>query len=313
MPASRPLSILVLGAGGVGGYFGARLAAAGHEVTFLARGAHREAMARDGLRVLASDGELHVEAPGLLGAESEAGPFEVVLACVKLWDLESAARCIEPFLSPDSMVVPFQNGVSALDILTGVLGAERLLGGVAQIAASIERPGVIRQTGGFARLFFGEPDGGRSSRADALLTACQEAGIEARLSESIESRIWMKFIMLAPMAGAACRRRASIGEILAAADGQAELGRLIEETVAVGRAKGVTLPDDVAAKTLAFYGDLPSEMKPSMLHDLEAGKRLEVDWLSGEVVRLGESLGVDTPAHRAVVETLEPVKLGRPG
>lgn len=305
------MKVVVLGAGGVGGYFGAKLAAAGNEVVFVARGAHREAMARDGLLVHTSEGELHIPEPHLLGDGSDVGPCDAALVCVKLWDLEAAAELLRPLCGPESAVLPLQNGVTASDTLATALGPDCVLGGVAQIAAQIEAPGVIRQTGKFARLIFGERDGSRSARIEALHAACQAAGIDAKISDSIEIDHWKKFVLLAPIAGAASRHRLPLGALMAEPARAAELRALVEEVVAVGRAKGVALADDLAEKTFAFHRDLPAEMKPSMLHDLEAGRRLELDWLNGEVVRLGEALGVETPAHRAVTEALEGVKLGQ--
>ena len=304
------MKVLVLGAGGVGGYFGTKLALAGNDVTFVARGAHRDAMARDGLLVRTPAGELHLPQPSLLADDGDLGPCDAALVCVKLWDLDAAAQRLKPLCGPETAVLPLQNGVTASDSLAAVLGPEPVLGGVAQIAAKIEAPGVIRQTGKFARLIFGERHGGRSARVEALHAACQAAGIDAKLSDSIEIDHWKKFVMLAPMAGAASRHRLAMGALLEEPARAAELRALVEEAVAVGRAKGVALAADLAEKTFAFYRDLPAEMKPSMLHDLEAGRRLELDWLNGEIVRLGESLGVETPAHRAVVEALDAVKLG---
>ena len=305
------MKIVIVGAGGVGGFFGAKLAADGNEVTFVARGAHREAMARDGLKVLSPAGDFHIPEPRLLGDPEETGLCDVALVCVKLWDLEDAAQLLLPLLGPESTVVPLQNGVTASDTLAASLGAERIMSGLAQVGTQIESPGVIRQTGKFAKLIFGKRDGSRSARGEALLAACQSAGFDAKLSTSIEIDLWKKFVMLASFAGAASRRRQPIGAVLAEPDGEAELEALVTEAVAVGRAKGVGLAEDLADKTLAFYRDLPAEMKPSMLHDLEAGRRLEVDWLSGEVVRLGAALGVETPASQAVVEALDAVKNGR--
>ena len=306
------MRFLVVGAGGVGGYFGGKLAADGNEVVFVARGAHREAMARDGLTVHAETGEIRIDTPLLHESPETTGLCDVVLVCVKLWDLAPAADLIRPCLGQDSAVVPLQNGVAAVDILSERLGAPHVLGGVAQVAARIERPGVIRQTGGFQRLVFGERDGSRSWRAESLLAACEAAGIDALLSERIEVDIWRKFVLLAPMAGAAGLHRASLGTVLADPAHAAQLEALVAETLAVARAKGVALPDDLLDKTLKAYRGMPDAMKPSMLHDLEAGRRLELDWLNGQVVKLGRELGVATPENAAVQEALTPYALGGP-
>ncbi len=200
------MKIAIVGAGGVGGYFGARLAEAGHEVAFVARGAHKEAMKAKGLTVRSPLGDIYLPAPDVVDDPAAVGPREAVLFCVKLWDVPGAAEIVRPMLGRESCVVPIQNGVSVTETLSGRLGAEQVLGAVTQISASIEAPGVIRHHGDFARLIFGElggePGGGSSARLERLAAACQAAGIEARVSSDIAVDIWKKFIFLAPMAGA---------------------------------------------------------------------------------------------------------------
>ena len=303
------MKIAVVGTGGVGGYFGARLAAAGNEVIFGARGAHRRAMADRGLKLLSALGDLHVKTPRLLDDPREVGFCEAVLLCVKLWDLEAAAAAAKPLVGPRTAVVPFQNGVESEDMAASVLGSRAILGGVAHIAAAIAEPGVIRHTGSFARLAFGARGGG-AARGHALLAACEAARIEATAADDIERRIWEKFVLLSPLAGATCFHRCSIGEVLADPERRARAETLIEETVAVGRAKGIALADDVTARTLALAAGMPYEMKTSMLHDLEAGRRLELPWLNGAVVRLGRELGVATPENAGVADALDPYREG---
>jgi 2-dehydropantoate 2-reductase len=207
-------------------------------------------------------------------------------------------------------VVPIQNGVSVTDTLTGLLGAESVLGAVTQISASIEAPGVIRHHGEFARLIFGELGGGTSARLERLEAACTEAGIEARVAPDIEAEIWKKFIFLAAMAGVTAFYRAPIGEIRDDPERRARLEALLRETAAIGRAKGVALPEGLEEGSLGFLDKLPPEMKSSMQLDLERGRRLELEWLNGEVVRLGVELGVPTPETAAVFEALKPFAMG---
>lgn len=305
------MKYVVMGAGGVGGYFGARLVAGGDEVAFVARGAHREAMKARGLSVRSPLGDVRVESPVVPDDPSDFGLCDFVLFCVKLWDLEAAAEAIRPLLAHDAAVVPFQNGVSAAERLAAILGPRHAVGGVAQISATIERPGVIRHHGNFARLIFGERDGSRSRRIECLHAACTGAGIEARVSDDIERDIWEKFAFLAPMAGATALDRCGIGAVFADRARRARLEAMVRETVAVGRAKGVALPGDLETRTMAFLERLPGAMKASMCHDLEHGRRLELEWLNGEVVRLGRGLGVVTPANAEVAEALMPYALGR--
>ncbi len=307
------MKLVIMGAGGVGGYFGARLAAAGGEVVFIARGAHKDAMRANGLTVHSSLGDVHLDIVAAMDDPGAVGPCDIILFCVKLWDVEVAAEAIRPLLSDDTCVVPIQNGVGVTGMLSRLLGAEHVMGGVAQISASIEAPGVIRHHGNFARLVFGELDGSASRRQERLLAACAGAGIEARVSPKIEAEIWEKFIFLAPMAGATAFYRASIGEILGDPERRARFEAMVAETAAVGRAKGVALGDGQAARTLAFVADLPPAMKASMLLDLELGRRLELDWLNGEVVRLGAEFGVETPENAAVHEALKPFAMGADG
>lgn len=305
------MKFAIVGAGGVGGYFGARLAADGNDVVFVARGAHREAMAARGLKVRSPKGDLHIEAPELFEDPLKTGLCDFVLFCVKLWDLESAAELVKPLLSHDSAVIPLQNGVTAEADLGRLLGPRYVLGGVAHIAAKIAEPGVIEHGGEMARLTFGELDGLASWRQECLLSACMGAGIEAKAASDIKVALWRKFVLLSPFAGAACFHRCALGELLDNPERTKLLETLVAEASAVGRAAGVALPADTEAKTLVAYRALPKSMKPSMLHDLEAGRRLELPWLNGAVVRLGAEHGVAIAANAQVTEALEPAVLGR--
>jgi 2-dehydropantoate 2-reductase len=308
------MRIAIIGAGGVGGYFGARLAEAGHEVAFVARGAHKGAMKIKGLTVHSALGDIYLPTPEVVDDPAAVGPSEVVLFCVKLWDVPEAAEILRPMLAAGSCVVPIQNGVTVTDTLSGLLGVEPVLGAVTQISASIEAPGVIRHHGDFARLIFGEPggepEGGKSARLERLEAACQAAGIEARVSPDIAVDIWKKFIFLAPMAGVTAFYRGPIGAIQDDPERWARLEAMVRETAAVGRAKGVALADETEEGSLGFLGKLPPAMRSSMQLDLERGRRLELEWLNGEVVRLGAELGVPTPENAAVFEALKPFARG---
>ena len=300
------MKILVYGAGGVGGYFGARLAADGNDVIFAARGAHREAMAAEGLRVLSPLGDLHIERPVLLGDPAETGLCDVVLLCTKLWDLAAAAQSLAPMLAYDTAVIPLQNGIDGEEIVANAVGKERTVGGVAQIVAAIETPGTIRHNGKLARIVFGELNGEGSWRLEAFSAACVGAGIDHTLAEDIQREIWKKFVMLTPLAGATSYYRAPLGEILGDAERRAFHASLVQETAAVAAAKGISLPPDIAEKVIAGTAKLPESAKSSMLHDLEGGRRLELPWLNGAVVRLGGELGVETPSHQKVCDALTP-------
>jgi 2-dehydropantoate 2-reductase len=304
------MRFLIFGSGGVGGYFGARLAAAGHDVAFIARGAQRRAMAAKGLRVLSAKGDVLIEAPAVFEDPAEAGPRDVVLLCVKMGDTRAAAEALRPALAEDAAVVSLQNGVEAEDILAEVLGRARVLGGVAYIAAHIAEPGVILHAGEMARVAFGELDGTASPRAQALLAAFRDAGIDAEVPKDIRARIWRKFALLAPLAGATCLGRCPVGRVRDDPALRAKLEAMVAEVVALGRARGIGLEEGSAARVRDQIACLPADMKTSMLHDLEAGRPLELDWLNGAVARLGAAAGVPTPANEAVAAALAPFASG---
>ena len=294
-----------MGAGGVGGYFGARLAQSGADVTFIARGAHGAAIREKGLKVFSPNGDVLVHPAKAVSDPAMIGPVDVVLFCVKLWDVDIAAEACKPLIGPDTAVICFQNGVDAEDRVAAVLGERHAVGGVAAIAALIEEPGVIRHTGTMAWLKYGEPNGGASPRLEAFDAACKKAGFEASVSPDITADIWRKFAFLAPLAGTTAATRMPIGPILADPDARRLFADLIAETVAVGRARGARLEDGIEDKQVAFAEGLPGEMKASMLGDLERGNRLELEWLTGAVVRLGRELGVPTPVSDTVYAVLK--------
>ena len=302
----------VVGAGSVGGYFGGRLAAAGYDVAFIARGAHLAAIHDAGLRIESALGDAHIQPATATDDPATIGPVDVVMVAVKLWDTDAAARGAAPLIGPETAVISLQNGVDAADRLAAILGAGHVLGGVAQIAAVIARPGVIRHIGTMATVIAGERDGRESPRAEALVAALAAAGVDARMSGDIERRIWEKFVFLIGLSALTSVTRQPIGPVRDDPETRALLGQVMAETWAVGRAKGVALDDGLVAKRLAFADTLPPEMTSSMAGDLARGNRLELDWLSGAVVRLGRALGVATPANAFVYAALKLAKDGVP-
>ena len=306
------MRIAVVGAGGVGGGFGAALAKAGADVTFIARGAHLAAMRADGLRIESPRGDTHLAPTQATDDPQSVGKVDIVLFCVKLWDLESAGAHIKPLVGPSTAVIPLQNGIDAADRLIPILGRGAVMGGVAQISASIIKPGVIRQVGTFMRMIFGEFDGQRSKRAQDFLALCQKAGFDVTLSEQIETELWMKFIPLATNASITAATRLPIGKLRDDPDIKAIFLACITEVIDVGRAKGVALPADALAKTLDFLGHAPPAMKASMALDLERGNRMELPWLSGKVVELGREFSVPTPTHDVLYALLKPYIMGTP-
>lgn len=306
------MRIAVMGTGGVGGYFGARLAQAGNEVAFVARGRQLQALRAHGLRVESPLGDIHLPDVTVTDEPATIGPVDLVLFTVKLWDTLEAAEAVKPLLGPGTAVVSFQNGVVKDDILGGALGAGHVLGGVTYIAATIAEPGVIRHSGPLAKLVFGEYDGSVSPRARRFRDACAASGIDAEVSDQIERAIWEKFVFLVGLSGTTSLARSPIGPIRENPRSRAFLRDVMDEVVQVAVAQGVPLPAGYADERLAFTDTVPASMTSSMHHDLEQGNRLEVAWLSGDVVERGARLGVATPCNRAVSDVLSIYGDGNP-
>jgi 2-dehydropantoate 2-reductase len=306
------MRIAVVGAGGVGGGFGAALAKAGGDVTFIARGAHLAAMKSQGLKVQGGRGETHLVPTSATDDPASIGKVDIVLFCVKLWDVESAGQHIKPLVGPGTAVIPLQNGIDAAERLIPILGRDAVMGGVAQISASIVGPGLIQQVGTFMRMIFGELDGKRSKRGEDLLALCLKAGFDATLSEQIMTDLWLKFILLATNASVTALARQPIGKLRDDPDLRPVLVSAFKEVIDVGRANGVALPADALEKILEFIGHAPPAMKASMALDLDRGNRLELPWLGGKVVELGRQLGVPTPTHSLMYAMLKPYIMGKP-
>jgi 2-dehydropantoate 2-reductase len=298
------MRIAVVGAGGVGGYFGARLAQGGSNVVFVARGAHLAALRERGLMVESKLGDVSLPKIQATDDPSTMGPVDVVLIGVKLWDTEAAAHAVSAIVGPTTAVLSLQNGVQKDDVLRHILGSEPVLGGVCYIASTLARPGVISHTGTLQKLVFGEYDGRRSPRAEAFLGACRRGAIDAELSPDIRKAIWQKFVFLVGLSAVTTTIRLPIGPIRTNPRTRRFLLDTMREAVAVARAQGVGLSAEYAEDRLAYCDGLPAEMVSSMYHDLECGNRLEVDWLSGGVVELGQAVGVPTPVNRAVSDIL---------
>lgn len=296
------MKIVMFGAGGVGGYFGARLAQAGCDVSFVARGAHLLAIQRDGLRIVSPKGDAHVTSVRASADPAALGPADVVFLTVKMYDVDTAAAALGPLLGPDTMVVTLQNGVEATAMVARHVGPARTAGGVAYVAAVIDAPGVIKHTA-LDALIVGELDGTMSPRLQALRDAAATAGFTFTASPNITVDQWSKFARLSVFSGMTCVARSPLGVLRGDAGLFAMLERAVDETLAVGRASGVPLGAAVRDEVFGMYRTMPPQARSSMLEDLERGKPLELPWLSGAVVRLGAAVGVPTPTH-AVIETL---------
>jgi 2-dehydropantoate 2-reductase len=304
------MRIAVMGAGGVGGYFGGRLAQAGHDVTFIARGRHLEALKANGLTLKSplGDASLKVKA---VGSAADAGPAEITLFAVKLWDTEDSAAQLRPVVAGGGCVIPFQNGVESVQRIGAILGKERVMGGAAYIAGRIAEPGVILHTGSIARLRFGPVLPAQREAAEAFHAACLGAKIDCELASDIERVLWEKFVLLVAVSATTTVSRKPIGVVRSDPDLRWLLETVMKETWAVGRKRGVALADDLVAKTLAQAEGFAPEMRASMAQDLEAGGRLEAPWLSGAVARMAAEAGLEAPANRTVFAALKPYLNGR--
>jgi 2-dehydropantoate 2-reductase len=299
------MKIAAMGAGGVGGYFGARLQQAGHDVTFFARGRHLEAIRSGGLRIESPHGDALLKVR-VLEDPREAGVADVVLFAVKLWDTEAAAEKLRPVVGPETALIPFQNGVESIARLRKVFPEKAVLGGSAYIATRVKAPGVIEHTGEMSRLQFGPVLPSQKEKADAFLAACREAKINAEIPDDIVRANWEKFVFLVAVSSATAVARAPLGVVRGDPDLRWLFEQAMRETWRLGRARGVALADDFVEARMKFADGLHAGMKASLAHDLENRGRLEAPWLCGAVARMSEEAGLDAPVNRAVYAALKP-------
>jgi 2-dehydropantoate 2-reductase len=303
------MKIAVMGSGAIGGYIGARLASAGAEVTFIARGPHLTAIRAGGLTILSPLGNLLIAPASATDDPAAVGAVDAVLLGTKLYDVEAAAGEIGPMLGHETAVVCLQNGVDATDIVARLYGRPHVVGGVVVINGEIMAPGVIRHNA-LNRLTVGELDGRESARVARLVALANAAGIEAASSRDIRLDIWRKFLVLAPMAALSAMTRVVLARVRA----HEETWRLAEqgmrEVVAVAQAQEVGLTEEDVRSALTFVQGMPATWRASLAVDLEQGRRLEIDWLAGAVSRLGQAAGIETPFHRIALGVLKPHAAG---
>lgn len=307
------MRIAIMAAGAVGGYFGARLADAGHDVSFIARGKHLEAIRKNGLKIESTFGNLHLKTVKATDDPKSIGPVDIVMFAVKLWDTEKTGEQSRPLVGPDTRVVTLQNGVDSVERLAPIIGADQVVGGTTHVVTVMLEPGVIRHTSKFATFRCGFTDNRKDAKLQAFVDASKSAGIDAILSDDIQRDRWQKFVLLTGTSGATASMRSTLGPITGDPDTRAFFRKIMEETFAIARAKGVALPADYVDQQMAFADAAVPTMKASQYNDLEAGNRLELDWLAGKVVSLGRELGVPTPANEAVYAILKLHRMGRKG
>jgi 2-dehydropantoate 2-reductase len=305
MTTSQP-TFAVMGAGAIGGYYGARLATAGFDVSFIARGAHLEAMRRNGLVVRSPLGDMNIATPRATGDPRDIGPVDFVLFMVKLYDTDTAARAIAPMIGPDTTVVSFQNGIDAADRLAAIVGDGPVIGGLTFIPAYVAEPGVVVHNGNFARLVIGERDGHQSTRVRRLANALDASGIANEVSPDIVAALWGKFVLLAAMSGVCSLARQPVGAVLADPDLNALLRGAMTEVADLAAEEGVVLPPDIVERSMTLCAGFDPATDPSLLQDLRRGKRLEVAGLSGAVARRARERGLASPVHAAIYAALKP-------
>ena len=305
------MRIVFFGAGGVGGYFGGRLAQAGVDVASVARGVHLGALRRTGLRIVSPKGDAHLPRVQASADPADLGTADVVFLTVKMYDVDTAATQLRPLLAPGTLVVTLQNGVEATDMVARRVGREHVAGGVAYVAAVIAEPGLIRHTA-LDALIVGELDGAMSPRLLALRDAASAAGFTFTASEDIRVDLWSKFVRLSVFSSMTAATRSPLGVLRAQPALFALVEAAVDEAFAVGRAHGVALGPRVRDEVFAMYRSMPPQAKSSMLEDLERGRRLELPWLGGAVVRLGRDAGVPTPVHETIEKLLLPFVPGGP-
>jgi len=303
------MRLVVFGAGGVGGYFGGRLAAAGEDVTFIARGEHLRAMRSAGLKVESPDGDFRLERVRATDDPSEAGEADVIVLCVKAWQAPEAARAMRPLVAQRTTVLPLQNGVDAPAQLASELGAEHVLGGLCKIVSYVVAPGRIRHAGFAPSVVLGELDDRRSERVEEITRAFRRAGVEATVADDIHAAMWMKFLFIASYSGVGTVARATAGPLRTVPETRALVRRAMEEVYAVARARGVKMPHDSVEKSLAAVDALPADATASMQRDVVAGRPSELEAQSGAVVRLGREAGVEVPTHEFIYGALKPLEL----
>src|SRR5271156_4056753 len=300
------MRIAVIGTGGIGAPYGAALANAGADVIFVARGARLAALRENGLRIEGDRGETHTRPAQATDDIASIGPVDYVLFCVKLWDVEAVGEQLRPLIGPRTAVIPLQNGIDAAERLIAILGHDAVMGGTAFVTGSIVAPGVIRQTGTYQRMTFGELDGRVSERGQRLRDLCEAAGFEGVLSPDIMVPVWEKFILLVPLSGLNALTRLPLGNWRDDPDLLALYEAALRETVCVGLAGGGGVPSDIVDKTLAQMRSMPVHHTTSMGNDLIRGSRLELPWFAGKVVELGCRHGIKTPVNGFIYAALKP-------
>ncbi len=314
MSDSGSSRIVVFGAGAVGGYFGGRLAHAGHHVTFIARGAHLDAIRRNGLQISSPTGDFVATPATATDDTSSVGVADVVLVGVKAGAVSGLAAALQPLIGAHTVVVPLQNGVEAASDLMVAVGSERVIGGLCRIAASVTAPGQIVHVGITPTVVLGEMDGSQSARVELVAARLRSADVAVEISDDIQAALWEKFLLIAPWGGLGGATRVPLDVLCSAPETRRLLEAAMTEVAALAAAHGVTLAADIVSRTLEFLDAVPSGGTASMQRDLMARRPSELDTQTGTIVRLGRKRGVDTPVNTFLYDCLAPgERLARAG
>lgn len=307
------MKIAIYGAGGLGGFYGARLACAGNDVAFIARGAHLAAMRERGLRVSSPLGDMHLPEPVATDNPGDVGPVDLVLVAVKTWQIPEVGAAMGPLIGEGTLVLPFLNGVEASDELAAVVGADRVLGGLSKVFSKIEAPGVIHHFTPNVFVAFGELDGTDSGRVRTLLDMFSAAGVDAKVSPAIRVELWKKLLLVSSWAGLGALARSPMGVMREQPETRALIGRSMDEGLAVARASGHAVDPAYKDEMWAFYGTMPAGATASMQRDIMAGRPSELDAWNGAICRFGARAGIETPVHSFTYHTLLPMERGARG
>ena len=303
------MRILVMGTGGVGGYYGGLLAAQGNDVTFIARGAHLYAIRNEGLKVKSIHGDFTVSPANATDDPANVGPVDLILFSVKTYNTDEAARAIVPAVGPQTTVLSLQNGIDAAERIGKAVGWEHLIGGATWLSSAVEAPGVIKQISQFRRVVLGELGGGMSERIDSIREVLNNIGITVEASENIQKILWTKFVFIAAVSSLGSLTRLPMGDYRSVPETRRLLTGIMQEVEALAREQGVTLDLDVAQKSMDFIDNSAPHIKPSMQLDVESGHRTELESMVGVIGRKGRELGVATPVADFVYAALLPIEL----
>ena len=303
------MKILIMGTGGVGGYYGGLLAQQGNEVTFIARGAHLYAIRHEGLKVKSVHGDFKVFPANATDDPAKVEPVDLVLFCVKTYNTDDAAEAIRPVIGPQTAVLSLQNGIDAAERIGKVVGMEHVIGGATWLSSAVEEPGVIKQISQFRRIVFGELEGGRSERLRSIFEVLNSTGVTVEVSEDIQKILWTKFVFISAVSALGSLTRLPMGDYRSVPETRSLLSGIMQEVEALARAQGIPLDPDVVQKSLEFMDHAAPHIKPSMQLDVESGQRTELESMVGVIGRKGRQLGIPTPVADFLYSSLLPVEL----